>query len=482
MTFSTYEKRLGVPFTLLMLALLALLVSLIALARTASIADERVSELSTAWQAVQEGSVEGSELVATDRLIARVRTPAPVVKNAARWSLGLAVVSLLLLFWLVMASRRANRSKVISLAGDEQREQAAVMKLMDEMAPLASGDLRVHATVTDAMTGSLADAFNYAVGELRWLVGTMANSADQVKTSVERSRQSATSVATACSEQSRQIHRSSNYLLSMSGTMADLSVDAAESSLATQAAVDKAEAGAGALLASLNRLSAIRDEADNTTRLMHRLAENVAAIDERVVNIQEVAKQTDLLALNTTIRASAGSRSSSVNDAAADLGRLSDEVAQLADMLGQATRDIGSLTRTISEDAAETVQSMEHTTAELAAGVEQTRQASDALDAIREHSHELRERVGVMAERTVQQSGIVRQLSENMDLINQITQQTAEGVTNNADSLDDLKDLASELKQSLADFRLPSRPMKASTAGGVPSVARRAADRAVIHE
>ena len=482
MKSSPYEKRLGVPFTLLMLALLALMVSLVALARTASIANERVSELNTAWQAVQEGSVDGSELITTDYLMTRILAPVPAVRDAALWSLGLGVLSLLLLFWLVHAARRADQLMSTSFAGDEQKEQAAVMKLMDEIAPLASGDLRVHATVTDAMTGSLADAFNYAVSELRWLVGTMATSADQVNASVERSRLSAHNVASACAEQSRQIHLSSNDLLSMSAVMADLSADTAESTVAAQSAVDKAEAAAGSLSASLHRLSAIRDEADQTTRLMHRLADNVAAIDERVVNIEDVARQTDLLALNTTIRASAGTRSSSVTDAATDLGRLSDEVAQLAEVLGQATRDIRSLTRTISEDAAQTVQSMDLTMTELSAGLEQTQHASNALDIIRSNSHELRERVVSMAERTVVQSGIVSQLSENMDQINRITQQTAEGVTGNADSLTELKDLAGELKQSLADFRLPTRTVKLPEQNSTFSTARKAAERAAIHE
>lgn len=480
---TSQDKTLSVPFILLMLSLFALLVSLFGLQRTAGIANERLNELQVAWEAVQDGTVEGSELVAADRVIERMAVPVPVVQNSARWSLGLALLSLALLAWLVVASRRANQIRNDYDDSRERNEQASIIKLLDEMAPLASGDLRVRATVTEAMTGALADAFNYAVSELRWLVGTMRQSAVQVEESVKRSRSTADTVAKACSDQTMQIHRSSNFLLSMSGTMAELSADAAESSSAAQAAVEKADSGVHALDSSLSRLSIIRDEADSTTRLMHRLAENVRAIDEHVLAVQEVAKRTDLLALNTTIRASAGSRSVSGSDAAADLGRLSDEVAQLADVLGQATRDIGSLTRTISQDAGDTVQSMEHTTAELAAGVEQTQQAAIALHAIRSDSQAVHHRVTLMAEKTMEHSGIVRQLSENMDLISRITQQTSDGVNANSQSLDELQELASELRQSLSDFRLPAKTtpqhMQSKT---TPSDARKAADRAVIHE
>ena len=479
---NSHDKRLGVPFLLLMLALFALLVSLFGVQRTAGIANERLTELQSAWQEVQDGTAEGSELVATDRMMERVRVPVPMVQNLARWSLVLVLLSLALLAWLVVAARRANRARMAHDDDQERNEQASILKLMDEIAPLASGDLRVRATVTDAMTGALADAFNYAISELRWLVGTMGHSAQQVDESVKRSRETANMVAKACSEQTRQIHRSSNFLLSMSGTMAELSADAAESSAAAQAAVDKADRGVDALDSSLSRLSIIRDEADLTTRLMHRLADKVRAIDEHVLAVQDVAKRTDLLALNTTIRASAGSRRLSGSDAAADLGRLSDEVAQLAEVLGQATRDIGSLTRTISQDAGDTVQSMEYTTTELAAGAEQSQLASIALHAIRSESQAVHQRVVVMAEKTVEHSGIVRRLSENMDVICRITQQTSEGVNANAESLDELQELAAELRQSLSDFCLPTKPLPEKMHVEIPSDARRAADRAVIYD
>jgi methyl-accepting chemotaxis protein len=263
--------------------------------------------------------------------------------------------------------------------------------------------------------------------------------------------------------------------------MAQLSAHALESSHVAQEAVDKAVGGAAAIESSITRLSGIREEAAATTRLMHRLAENARAIDERVISIQEVAKCTDLLALNTTIRASAGSRTGTFASASDDFGRLSDEVSQLAEMLGQATRDIGSLTRTISQDAADTVRSMEQTSTELAAGLTQTEQAGQALGAIQASSEELRKLVVDMADKTVRQSSVVRQLSQNMGVINRITRDTSIGVQANADSLNELQELATELRNGMSDFRLP---VGVETKPGAPpvSAARQAAQRAVIHE
>ncbi len=488
--YTSRERKLSVPFILLILSMLALLVSLMGLARTSALASERMADLQVAWEAVQDGSVEGSELVATDRLMTRLRMPVPAMRNAAYWSLGLAMLSLLLFCWLLVSMRRAARQEASQGLVSDTHEQAAVLRLMDEIAPLASGDLRVRATVSNSMTGSLAEAFNYSISELRWLVGTMGHTSEQIQNAVMRSRESAESVSMACAEQSAETLRSSNHLSILGGAMAEISSDAADTSTTAQATVAQAEQGGEALAISLNRLFSIRNEADVTTRLMHRLVENVAAINERVGVIREVARRTDLLALNTTIRASAGSRASSPGDAAADLGRLSDEVAQLAEVLGQATRDIDTLTSTIAQDASDTVQSMEFTSVELAAGVSQTEKATSSLHAIRQDAETLRQRASTLAERTTAQTALVRTLSENMDVINRITRQTDDAVATNADSLSELEELASELRQSLADFQLPTRPAaEQGTTDGKEgessavraSQARRAAERAAIH-
>lgn len=471
------QRRLIIPLICLALSLLALSVSIVNLLGTAAVANKHAVEFQSTWQALQDGPVEGSEIVAANRLMSGVLAPAPQLQNGAKWSLGLATLCFVIFFWLVFVVRKTLLDNRSAQMDQESSEHAEVIKLIEEISPLTIGDLRARATVSDGAAGSVAKVFNHAVGELRRLVSLLSSSAEQLSDSVDRSRHTGEKVSIACAEQSRQIHRSSNYLFSMSATMSGLSADAAESTLAAQTAVDKAEAAGVALGASLKTLSAIRDEADSTTRLMHRLADNVEAIDERVIRVQEVAKQTDLLALNTTIRASAGSRHASANDAAADLGRLSDEVAQLAEVLGQATRDIGSLTRIISEDASETVQSMEHIAAELVSGVQQTQHANDALIVIQDNSRELHERVLVMTERCVEQSGIVRQLTQNMDHLNQITDQASEGAGLNSSSLDELQELSIELRQWMTDFNLPNSALKHGQ--NAPSAARRAADRAV---
>ena len=413
------------------------------------------------------------------------------------WSaLGLALLVGVLSLWLLLDSRRRRERRERADDGRTRREQAAILKLLDEIAPLASGDLRVRATVSEAMTGALADAFNHAVAELRWLVGTVDQSAARVEQSVQASRESARHLVNSCTVQAREIHRSSNHLGTMSETMAELSAHAAECARIATLSLAESERGGKAIEESVRRQARVREQAELATTLMQRLTENAGSIDERVETIREVARRTDLLALNTTIRAAAnaaaGARLEEEGNmdladatgawgsaASGDLSRLSDEVSRLADLLGGAARDIASLSGTIRQDADDTAQAMARTHEELLSGAADAERASDSLDSIEAVSRELHALVRDMADKALRQSGVVRQLSTNMGTINRITSDTSRDVQRAAGSLEELQDLAVELREGVSDFRLPPKPRTSETTG-TEAAAARAVTRAAM--
>ena len=486
------------PRVLLALALVLLLVSLAVLQRGVGLVERRLAAAGTSEGVpgidaarvlpAGEGGVAGTVDALLERGLDRIGLPP---SRLALVALALGALAAALALWLGIDAGRRRELRERADDGRTRREQAAILALLDEIAPLASGDLRVRATVSEAMTGALADAFNHAVAELRWLVGTIDGSALRVGDAVTDSRESAQRLVGACTVQAREIHRSSNYLAAMSETMAQLSAHATECSRIATVSVGEAEAGGRAIRESVERLSRIRDEAELATRLMQRLAENASTIDERVETIRDVARRTDLLALNTTIRAAAsaasgfddddleaddtfldGTLSSRGRSASGDLSRLSHEVTQLADLLGGAARDIASLSRTIRQDADDTVRAMDETNRELAAGLAQSEQASGSLESIESVSRELRELVGDMAEKTLRQSGVVRQLSTNMTVINRITTDTSNEVQATAGALDQLNALALELRDGVADFRLPPPPREAAESATEAAAAR----------
>ena len=400
------------------------------------------------------GAIPRFNSSASDRLGA-VQDRHTALIRIAGWTAGLALLTLALVCGLLFGLWRTQQQRASFDDGEARREQSAILRLLDEMTPLASGDLRVNASVTEAMTGALADAFNYAVTELRWLVRAVTESADKVKSAVVETRRSTQELAQASTVQAREIHRSSNYLNVMSDTMAQLSAHAAESSRIADTSVEQAQAGALAVKVTAEALARINEQADMTTRLMQRLVESSAKINERVADITDLARRTDLLALNSTIRAAANAEQTATDD----LSRLADDVAQLADGLNVATRDITGLTEVIHQDASLTMSSMAQTTAELDAGLQQAGQASASLDAIAVVSRELRGLINDIAAKTLRQAGVVKQLSANMGVINGITRESTLGLQASAVALEELHDMAAELRQGVSGFHLPAVPV-----------------------
>ncbi len=401
----------------------------------------------------------------------RLTTEAVQFGDVSNW-LQLAALSVLLslvlcaLFaWGWWHSSQVRRASGVVRA---QQEQAAMLVLLDEITPLAQGDLRVQATVSEATIGAVADAFNYAVGELRRLVMAVTESADFVKSSVDQTRHSADELARASSVQAREIHRSSNYLNVMSDTMAQLSANAVDSSRIADQSVVQARTGGDAVEANVQALTRIREQADVSTRMMERLLDSTKAINARVDEINTLAKRTDLLALNTTIKASAAYRSSS----AVGIAQISDDVAHLSDALSRASGDIGRLSSMIHQDALLTLESMQRTTKDVDSSCEMAQQASVSLSAIELVSSELNELISEIASKSLRQAGVVKQLSANMGVINNITRESSLGMQGSAQALERLQKITSELRDSVADFSLPASATRPGSAAHRSSLQR----------
>lgn len=398
--------------------------------------------------AAADSTVDSALLTGNLARLEDLRSAINRMQNFALIAAALGTALFAMLLWGLWQNAVNRRTTTL---GKVRNEQDAILRLLDEITPLAQGDLRINATVSEASTGAIADAVNYAVSELRRLVHAVTDSADLVKVSVAETRDSAQHLAKASSVQAREIHRSSNYLSVMSDTMAQLSAHAVESSRIADVSVQKARAGNLAVQDTVNGLQRIREQADMTTRLMQRLVETASSINERVVDIQAVAKRTDLLALNATIRtasAAGGGMQSNISE-------LSDDVAYLAETLGRTSRDIANLSDLIEQDANLTLESMSKTVVELNTGQRKAQHASANLLEIDRVSHELNGLISDIASKSLRQAGVVKQLSANMGVINNITHESATQLQGSAQSLELLQKMTAELRASVSDFTLP---------------------------
>ena len=413
---------------------------------------QSIVELSISGQGLQTGSTQTEQMLAIDTAVSTLSEERDLMIRLHQQALIIALLSAALFCLLLWGLWRNASQRHQAIEGKYRSEQDSIVRLLDEITPLAQGDLRVRATVGEASTGAVAGAFNCAIDELRRLVFAVTESADLVNSSVNETRDSAFHLSRASSVQAREVHRSSNHLNVMSDTMAQLSAHAVESSRIADISVEHARTGSQAVQSNADGLLRIRDQAEMTSRLMQRLVETSGAINERVREIQNVAKRTDLLALNATIRSSAQIS----NGASEDVSILSDDIAHLSDTLGSATRDITNLSDIVQQDAIITMKSMAKTVYELDVGQSTAVQASEALSQIDRVSKELNVLISDIASKSLRQAGVVKQLSSNMAVINNITSDSAKKLQTSAKALEALQMITSELRDSVSDFKLPN--------------------------
>lgn len=485
---SAHDRPLAAPFVLLVLCLLALLVSLFGLYKTSSLTHSRFAELETSWQSLMDDDVDAAELLETNRLMQGVRRPVPAALSAAKWSLAMSVLSFVLLAWLVVAARVANRARAHSTDQQARNDQAAMSKLLDEIAPLASGNLDVRATVQEGTPGALADAINYAVGELRRLSGSQHIASRTLVDTLSQVNELQASLDRLCTSQSAQIDKVSNILLGMSAAAGESSAHAAEVSLVIKTVQGATTNGSDVARSSLQPISSARRDLVRLTRLIEAMSRHTAAIEESIAGIDQLAKRTDVLALNTVIRTTSGNSSAASDESLIDVVQLAEEVASLAKGLALGISAVRTLTDTITADAADALTSVNGLTDAFDEHLDAIRILDTAFDEIDAQTLSLQEHVASVTMDTLQHAGVVGDLSSHMDMINQMSQQTADDVRSNVEAWEPLKRIAADLRQNLADFNLSDTSMETREDSDnsddqerAKSVARRAAERAVFN-
>ena len=330
-----------------------------------------------------------------------------------------------------------------------QRNQEAIMRLLDEMGSLAEGDLTVKTTVTEDITGAIADSVNYAIDELRTLVTTINETSEQVSSSAQETQTTARHLAESAQNQAQRISTATTAINQIASLMDTVSKDSAESADVAERSVKIASRGAEVVRETISGMDSIRDQIQETSKRIKRLGESSQEIGSIVELINDIAEQTNILALNAAIQAA------SAGEAGRGFAVVADEVQRLAERSASATKRIETLVQTIQSDTNEAVNSMEQTTAEVVAGARLAEDAGSALGDIGRVSHDLSALIQNISTQARQQSTAASDISVSMNAIQEITSQTSQGASQTADSIGYLAQLASDLRRSVAHFKLP---------------------------
>ncbi len=361
--------------------------------------------------------------------------------------LGLLALASIILIGLVMV-RETNR-QLRETAEKNERNQNAIMRLLDEIEDLADGDLTVTASVTEDFTGTIADSINYSVDQLRDLVATINLTAGQVAAAVQETQATAMHLAQASEHQAQQISDASTAINDMVHSIDQVSANAAESSAVAERSVEIANKGNEVVHNTIHGMDNIREQIQDTAKRIKRLGESSQEIGDIVSLIDDIADQTNILALNAAIQASMA------GDAGRGFAVVADEVQRLAERSSAATRQIETLVRAIQTDTNEAVISMEQTTTEVVRGARLAQDAGVALEEIEGVSKTLAALIQSISNAAQQQTSSAGQISLTMNVIQQITTQTSSGSTATADSIGNLAKMASELRRSVSGFTLP---------------------------
>lgn len=332
---------------------------------------------------------------------------------------------------------------------ENEKNQKAILRLLDEIASLADGDLTIQATVTEDFTGAIADSINFAIDQMRGLVSSINETAVQVSSAAQETQATAMHLAEASEHQAQEIAGASAAVNEMAVSIDQVSANAAESSSVAERSVAIANKGSEVVQNTIHGMDTIREQIQETSKRIKRLGESSQEIGDIVSLINDIADQTNILALNAAIQASMA------GDAGRGFAVVADEVQRLAERSAAATKQIEALVKTIQTDTNEAVISMEDTTSEVVSGAGLAQDAGVALEEIESVSTNLAELIQNISNAARQQAASAGHISNTMNVIQEITAQTSAGTTATASSIGHLAEQASEMRSSVAGFKLP---------------------------
>ena len=364
------------------------------------------------------------------------------------------LAALLLVAAVAMAARLRRTVADQSHAAHTQRQendrnQQAILRLLDELSSLADGDLTVQATVTEDITGAIADSINYAVDALRGLVTTINHSAIQLDSATRQTQALSQHLAKASGAQSKQISSATESAGGMASSVAEVSGNAERAADVARHSVEVAHKGGDAVRRTIDGMNTIRETIQETSKRIKRLGESSQEIGNIVELINDIAEQTNILALNASIQASMA------GEAGRGFAVVADEVQRLAERAANATKQIEVLVRTIQTDTNEAVVSMERSTTDVVGGALLAENAGAALEEIEQVSNQIASLVQNISASSRQQTGGAQNIARNMQVLKEISVQTAESTNATSTAIAKLAELSAGLRRAAAGFRLP---------------------------
>ena len=408
-----------------------------------------MANLVVAKQAARSINNEAEPLLDdTTRLAAQYENGAQTHALALGLAIAFGVIALGCLALIAKVFLDDARLRAQDSEHENKRNQEAILRLLNEMGNLADGDLTVQASVTEDVTGAIADSINFTIEELRTLVRGINSATDQVTKATQETQAISNRLYEASQRQNREIQQASASVLTMAESINEVASNAAQSAKVAQTQLAAAEKGGSAVQNQISGMNDIRSQIQETSKRIKRLGESSLEIGEIVELIADITEQTNVLALNAAIQAA------SAGEAGRGFTVVAEEVQRLAERSGEATKQIEAIVKTIQADTQDAVAAMEKSTVGVVEGAKLSDAAGQALAEIQRVSRELADLIGAISAQTQRQSASVTDVTRGMQGILRISEETTEGTKQTNVSIGQLTKLAAELRSSVAGFKV----------------------------
>jgi len=333
----------------------------------------------------------------------------------------------------------------------------------------AEGDLsaRINTTSQDEV-GQTSSAFNIFMEELQSVMQQVVATAEHVASATEEISASATQSANGSEAQRDQVHQVATAMQEMSATVHEVSENSNKAADSARQTAETARQGGGIVEDTLAHMRSIAGSVRETAQKVQELGSRSDQIGKIVGVIDDIADQTNLLALNAAIEAAR----------AGEQGRgfavVADEVRKLAERTTKATKEIAEMIQSVQADTRGAVDKMQSGTQQVEKGVEVTAKAGESLKQIIGQAEHVGEMVTHIATAANEQSSTTETVNANMDQINKLVAESAEGAQQSAQACEQLSSLALELQNLVSRFKLGNGA--SGSASGYRSPRQAAAD------
>ena len=337
---------------------------------------------------------------------------------------------------------------LVQTEADRDKMQHQVMDLLSIVSGAAEGDLTVKAEVTADALGSVADAFNLMINGLTALVSQASSVAHEIQSSTGDILQASERMRRGAEQQTAQIEGASGAVNEMSHTIQRMAENAEAATQASLKATQAAVKGGSSVAETIKGMQRIRAAVQTTGKKIKGLGERSLEIGAIIEVINEIATQTNLLALNAAIEAARA------GEQGKGFAVVADEVRKLAERAARATKDITSLIKGIQVETSEAVTVMEEGTREVEEG---TKLADQAGAALREIEQIVKQTSGLVTDITnsaANQVKVSESVVTSMDSISKLTQDTTKGVQDTVETIGRLAELSKRLTDAIGRFKL----------------------------